>query len=82
MPRRADGRWAQAYDPPSRATVPEDFLREVRKNKKVAAFFATLNKRNTYSVAYRLQTAKTPETRARRMRAMIEMFEHGEKFYD
>lgn len=79
---RADGRWAQAYDPPSRASVPEDFLRELGKNKKAAAFFATLNKRNTYPVVYRLQAAKTPETRARRMRAIIEMFERGEKFYD
>ncbi len=79
---KADGRWTQAYDPPSKASVPQDFLRELRKNKKAAAFFATLNKRNTYSVAYRLQTAKTPETRARRMQAMIEMFERGEKFSD
>jgi uncharacterized protein YdeI (YjbR/CyaY-like superfamily) len=79
---RADGRWAQAYDPPSRASVPDDFLRELRKNKKAAAFFSTLSKRNTYSVAYRLQTAKTPQTRAKRMRAMIEMFERGEKFDD
>jgi uncharacterized protein YdeI (YjbR/CyaY-like superfamily) len=79
---RADGRWAKAYDPPSRASVPEDFLRELRKNKTAAEFFGTLNKRNTYSVAYRLQTAKTPETRAKRMRAIIEMFERGETFYD
>jgi uncharacterized protein YdeI (YjbR/CyaY-like superfamily) len=79
---KADGRWASAYDPPSRASVPEDFLKEIRKNKKAAAFFSTLNKQNTYSVAYRLQTAKTPETRAKRMRAIIEMFERGEKFWD
>jgi uncharacterized protein YdeI (YjbR/CyaY-like superfamily) len=79
---RQDGRWKQAYDPPSKATIPEDFLTELRKNKKAEAFFATLNKRNTYPVTYRLQTAKTPETRAKRIKAMIEMFERGEKFYD
>ena len=79
---KQDGRWARAYDPPSTAAVPEDFLAELRKHNKAAAFFATLNKRNTSPVAYRLQTAKTPETRARRIRAMIEMFERGEKFYD
>lgn len=79
---KADGRWERAYDPPSRAEVPDDFLRELRKNKRAAAFFATLNKRNTYPVVHRLQTARTPETRAKRIRAMIEMFERGEKFYE
>jgi uncharacterized protein YdeI (YjbR/CyaY-like superfamily) len=79
---KADGRWAQAYDPPSQAEVPEDFLAALRKNKKAAAFFATLTKRNTYPVVYRLQTAKTPETRAKRITAMIEMFARGEKFHD
>ena len=33
-------------------------------------------------VAYRLQNAKTPETRTKRIKAMIEMFERGEKFHD
>lgn len=79
---KKDGRWDRAYDPPSTASIPEDFLAELSKHKKAAAFFATLNKRNTYSVVYRLQTAKTPETRTKRMQAMIEMFERGERFYD
>jgi uncharacterized protein YdeI (YjbR/CyaY-like superfamily) len=79
---KADGRWDQAYDPPSRAVIPDDFLVELNKHKKAAEFFATLNKRNTYPVAHRLQTAKTPETRAKRIQKIIEMFERGEKFYD
>jgi len=79
---KADGRWEQAYDPPSEASIPEDFLAELRKHKQAEAFFATLAKRNTYPVSYRLQTAKTPATRARRMQAIIEMLERGEKFYD
>ena len=79
---KKDGRWGRAYDPPSTAAIPDDFLAELRKHKKAAAFFATLNKRNTYPVVYRLQTAKTPETRAKRIQTMIEMFERGEKFYD
>ncbi|HZN16544.1 MAG TPA: YdeI/OmpD-associated family protein [Acidimicrobiales bacterium] len=79
---KADGRWDRAYSPPSRAEVPDDFIKALRKNKKALAFFETLNKRNTYPIVYRLQTAKTPETRAKRMVAMIEMFERGEKFHD
>ncbi len=79
---KADGRWAQAYDAPSTAEIPEDFLAELEKHPKAKAFFATLNKRNTYPVVHRLQTARTPEVRAARIRAMIEMFERGERFYD
>ena len=78
---KADGRWQRAYDPPSTAAIPEDFLAELGQHRKAAAFFATLDKRNRYPVVYRLQTARTPETRARRIQAIIEMFERGEKFY-
>ena len=79
---KSDGRWDRAYDPPSTASVPEDFLAEIQQNEKAAAFFATLNKRNTYPIVHRLQRAATPETRARRMKTIIEMFERGEKLYD
>ena len=77
-----DGRWANAYEPPSTARVPDDFLEALGKNKKAAAFYATLTKRNTYPIVHRLQTAKKPETRAKRIAAIIEMFERGEKFYE
>ena len=79
---KADGRWARAYDSPSTAEVPEDFLAALEQHPKAKAFFATLNKRNTYPVVHRLQTAAKPETRAKRLQAMIEMFERGEKFFD
>ncbi len=78
---KQDGRWTRAYDPPSAASVPEDFLAELNEHEQAAAFFATLDKRNIYAVVYRLQTAKTQATRAKRVRAMIEMFERGEKFH-
>src|ERR1700676_5231205 len=45
------------------------------------AFFETLNKTNLYSIAYRLQTAKKPETREKRMKAIIAMLARGEKFH-
>jgi uncharacterized protein YdeI (YjbR/CyaY-like superfamily) len=61
--------------------VPEDFLQELSKNKKAKAFFETLNKANTYAIAWRLQTAKKPETRAKRMKALIEMLKKGEKLH-
>lgn len=78
---KADGRWARAYASSSAMTVPDDFLAALRQSKKATAFFGTLNKRNTYAIAYRLQDAKRPETRARRISEFVEMLERGEKLY-
>ena len=78
---KQDGRWAAAYDAQAVATFPEDFLKAVAKNKKMQAFFDSLNKSNRYAIAYRLQTAKRPETREKRMKMILEMLRKGEKFH-
>ena len=78
---KADGRWEQAYDSSSNMVVPADFLIKLAKNKKALTFFKSLNKANTYSIACRLQTAKKPETRDNRMKAILEMLEKGDKFH-
>jgi uncharacterized protein YdeI (YjbR/CyaY-like superfamily) len=78
---RADGRWKAAYDSSRKATPPEDFLRALDSNKKAKAFFKTLNKANIYSIIYRLQTAKKPETREKRMKLILEMLTRGEAFH-
>lgn len=78
---KADGRWAAAYDSSRTGVVPEDFLAALAKNPKAAEFFATLTKSRIYPIIYRLQTAKKPETRARRMAAILEMLARGETFH-
>ena len=78
---QADGRWQSAYDPPSEMTVPEDFLAALEERPNAKAFFATLNRQNRYAIAYRLQTAKKPETRQKRFEAFLEMLEREEKLY-
>jgi uncharacterized protein YdeI (YjbR/CyaY-like superfamily) len=78
---KADGRWEQAYESSSNMIVPTDFLNELAKNKKAEAFFKTLNKTNIYSIVWRLQTAKKPETRNKRMKAILEMLKKGKKFH-
>ena len=77
---KADGRWEKAYDSSSTMTIPEDFLKELSKNKEAEAFFMGLNKSNLFSIGFRLQTAKKPETRTKRMKEIIEMLAKGEKF--
>jgi len=78
---RSDGRWEQAYDSQSKATVPEDLQRELDKNPEAAKFFATLNSANRYAVLYRIQEAKKPETRARRIEKFIGMLNRHEKVH-
>jgi uncharacterized protein YdeI (YjbR/CyaY-like superfamily) len=78
---KADGRWQAAYDSPSNTIMPEDFLLKLSKNAKAKKFFDTLNKSNTYAIAWRLQTAKKPETREKRMNIILEMLSKGEKFH-
>ncbi len=75
---KQDGRWAAAYDSQKDMAVPEDFLKAVRARKKAKAFFDTLSKSRIYSIAWRLETARRPETRKRRFEALLAMLEAGE----
>lgn len=78
---KANGSWNAAYDAQSSMVIPEDFLKAVRKNKKAAAFFKTLNRANLFSIAFRLQTAKKEATKLKRIETIIAMLEKGEKFH-
>jgi uncharacterized protein YdeI (YjbR/CyaY-like superfamily) len=78
---KKDGRWDQAYDAPSTMEVPTDFLKELKKDKKAYEFFKTLNKANIYAIAWRLQTAMKPETRAKRMESLIALMKEERKLH-
>ena len=78
---KADGRWAIAYDSPANATVSPEFVKALARNAKANRFYATLNKANLYAIAYRLQTAKRPETKIKRTNLIIDMLARGEKFH-
>ena len=78
---KEDGRWEAAYAGASVATVPEDFERALSKNKTAREFFATLSSQNRYALLYRIEDAKRPETRARRIANFVDMLARGEKFH-
>jgi uncharacterized protein YdeI (YjbR/CyaY-like superfamily) len=78
---KADGRWDAAYDAPSAATVPDDLQQALDADPAAATFFATLNSRNRFAILYRLQDAKRPETRARRIETFLAMLAEGKKLY-
>jgi uncharacterized protein YdeI (YjbR/CyaY-like superfamily) len=77
--RRAqeDGRWDAAYEPQSAATVPPDFGEALAANPTAEAFFATLTGVRRYAFLYRIQDAKRPETRARRIADFVALLAEG-----
>ena len=78
---KQDGRWEAAYDSQKDMAIPEDFSQILTKDKEAYAFFKTLNKANTYAIAWRLQTAKNPDIRKKRIQSIIGMLKQGKKFH-
>jgi uncharacterized protein YdeI (YjbR/CyaY-like superfamily) len=78
---KADGRWDAAYAGQRTAEAPEDLQRELDRNEAAREFFAGLDSANRYAILYRLQEAKKPETRERRLRKFVAMLERGEKIH-
>lgn len=78
---KADGRWDAAYAGQRRAAVPEDLQRELDARPAAKAHFDGLSAQNRYAILYRLQDAKKPETRARRLAKFVAMLDRGESIY-
>ena len=70
---RADGRWEAAYEGQAAATVPPDLAAELERNPAAREFFDTLTGVNRYAILYRIQDAKRPDTRARRIAKYVAM---------
>jgi uncharacterized protein YdeI (YjbR/CyaY-like superfamily) len=78
---KKDGRWDRAYDSPAGATVPPDLAAALARNRRASAFFQQLNSVNRYAILHRLQTARRPETRARRIDTFVKMLARREKLH-
>lgn len=78
---KADGRWDRAYDGQQTAEPPAEFLTALEASPAAKEFFATLNSVNRYAIYYRVQDAKRPETRARRIAKFVDMLARGETIH-
>ncbi len=76
---KADGRWDNAYAPPSEAEVPADFVAALDDRPTAKRFFETLPRSSRFAIAYGLTTAKKPETRQRRFERFMDMLDREEK---
>ncbi len=78
---RADGRWERAYAGPATITVPDDLAAALAADPAAEQAFAGLDGRNRYAVLHRVATAATPQTRARRIAALVTMLAEGRRPY-
>jgi len=74
---KQDGRWDEAYDSPTTATVPEDFKRALAAEPAARDFFERLGNTKRYSFLYRIEDAKRPETRAKRIVEYVALLREG-----
>jgi uncharacterized protein YdeI (YjbR/CyaY-like superfamily) len=74
---QADGRWEAAYEPQSRATIPDDFQAALDAEPTAKEFFATLKGQRRYAFLYRLHNVKTQTARDRRIASYIELLREG-----
>ena len=61
--------------------MPPDLQAALDARPAARAFFATLDGTNRYAVLWRVQTAKKPQTRARRIEQLVGMLARGERIH-
>ncbi len=74
---QADGRWDRAYAGPATITVPDDLAAALAAEPAAQQAFAALGGQDRYAVLYRVHTATTPATRARRIAAAVRALADG-----
>ena len=68
-----------AFESQRNTKIPDDLQAELDKNPEAAEFFSSLKSVNRYAIIYRLQTARTPELRAKKLAQFVEMLIKKEK---
>jgi len=79
---KADGRWNAAYAPMRGAlddNFPIDLRKAIEASPRARKTFQSLGRQNLYALAFRTANMKTPAGRARKIAALVEMLERGER---
>jgi uncharacterized protein YdeI (YjbR/CyaY-like superfamily) len=74
---RADGRLERAYAGAATITVPDDLAAALDAEPAARSAFDALDRTNRYAVLWRVHTAATPATRAKRIEACVTMLAEG-----
>ena len=78
---KKDGRWEIAYAGSKDITVPDDLAEALDADGKVRAEFDSLDGANRYAILWRVHTAATPATRAKRIAAAVELLREGRRIH-
>jgi uncharacterized protein YdeI (YjbR/CyaY-like superfamily) len=78
---KADGRWDKAYGGASAREVPDDLAAALTAEPKALAMFEILTSANQFAVIFRVNDAKRPETRAKRITQYVEQLARGETIH-
>jgi uncharacterized protein YdeI (YjbR/CyaY-like superfamily) len=78
---KTDGRWEAAYAGQAGMEVPADLDAALTAVPGARAMFEILSSQNRYAVLYRIENAKRPETRTRRIEQFVDMLGRGETIY-
>lgn len=76
-----DGRWAAAYASQRKAEIPQDLEAALAADEAAKRFFETLDRANRFAVIYRVNDARRPATRAKRIAQYVEMLARGETIH-
>jgi uncharacterized protein YdeI (YjbR/CyaY-like superfamily) len=78
---KADGRWKAAYAPirtVTEAGIPGDLRAAIAASPRARKTFRGLSRMNLFALAFRVNSMKTPDGRARKIAALVAMLERGE----
>ena len=78
---KQDGRWEAAYPSQGKAELPADLQAALASNPAAQRFFETIDRANRYSFIYRVNDAKKPQTRVKRIADYVEMLARGETLH-
>jgi uncharacterized protein YdeI (YjbR/CyaY-like superfamily) len=78
---RADGRWERAYAGSATITVPDDLADALAAEPAAQKEFEALDGANRYAVLWRVHTANTPATRAKRIANLVQMLAEGRRIH-
>ena len=78
---KSDGRWEAAYRSQGQAEIPDDLVAALAANKPAKRFFEGVDKANRYAIIYRVNDARRPDTRARRIADFVDMLARGQTLH-
>ena len=78
---RADGRWERAYAGSATITVPDDLAAALAAEPAAQKEFEALDGANRYAVLWRVHTAASDATRAKRITALVQLLKDGGRLH-